>query len=140
MSSTSTTEDVRLYCGLSKAQYERLAAVCDPETLPELFDAFLADIRAKVEIEFTAPAHMLGKTPVLSTVQVARALGVGEFHLSNLRDRGKLNSSKFGRRAVYSKADLDAFLDQQKIKERRSALAAAFVQYAATQTRELLPV
>lgn len=152
----ATFEDVRARIGLTKVQLLGLMglereAQLDPED-PEQerilthiwqeFEAYVEHVKRAIDWEFRTPDRHLpvrGKqVPVLSTVQAARALGVGEFHLSNLRDRKKLPGTPFGRRSFYTKDALLKFLRQQtEQQQKHMSLAGAFVRWY--QLRQVEP-
>lgn len=137
-------ENIRLRCGLSRNQWTRLLdAVDQPDeerawVIGQAFDRFLEQRRSAVDIEFREPEfHGDDGTPLLSTIQAARALGVGEFHLANLRDRGKLNSTRVGRRAGFAREDLRDFLNiDQKPETRQTALGIAFLRWFEVEELE----
>ncbi len=136
---TSTTipseEEARTHCGLSRTQWDQLTQPEDdpesflPEELLAEYNGLIQTITEKLDVEFRRPAFVLDNVPFLSTVQTADALGVGEFHLSTMRSRGKLKGQKYGRRTIYSREILDRFLTSpDEAAERKSALALAFVR------------
>lgn len=134
-SAVAPEEDVRIRCGLSRTQWDALAHPEDNDVafttkeIGDTYDLFLADLQAKVDRAFRQPAFTIKGVAHLSTVQAAQALGVGEFHLSTMRSRGKLRGEKFGRRTIYSRDDLDRFLTHSEVEtERKSALALAFTR------------
>lgn len=129
-------ESIRRRTGLSKTQWAELVRGQNEDQrayeISRLFERFLAHVHRALDNEFKNPEYEVDGVPCLSTIQAARALGIGEFHLANLRDRGKLKGRKFGRRAAFARVDLDAFLSiPQAPQERQSAMAQAFLRWCA---------
>lgn len=124
-------EEIRTKVGFSRAQWSRLNESDYPLlTLSQSYDLFLRHLLANIDLEFKHPAFVVDDVGYLTTVGVSHALGIGEFLIANLRNRGKLSSEqKVGRRAVYSRADLVEFVTTASSQDRRSALATAFVRW-----------
>lgn len=136
-------EETRVKCGLTKSQLLGLLGLSresqldenEPEYAEELthiadeYTRYIERSKKAIDWEFKQPAHVLEGKPVISTVQAARALGVGEFHLSNLRDRRKLIATPFGRRAFYTRDALLKFVREQQHTKGHSSLSGAFVRW-----------
>lgn len=120
-------EELRAKIGMSKAKFDVLLKRYSLEELDALYETFLEGVRRAIAWEFKAPALKIDGAPYASTIQAARALGVGEFHLANLRYRQKLNGHTHGRKTIYAKRDLEALLKPQK--DRRSPIAASFIRW-----------
>lgn len=136
-------EKIRLRCGLSRNQWAKLLETGDSGDdaraweISKSFDRFLDRCRLQVEYEFQNPEFSENGQGFISTIQAARALSVGEFHLANLRDRGKLASVRVGRRAGFRKDDLLEFLDiDRRPSERQTALGVAFFRWFELEEQE----
>lgn len=132
---TLSADEIRRLCGLSKGQWvQALSRLVEPEKVLEKHREFIAETRRALDWEFRNAQFVIADEPHISTVQAARALGVGEFHLSNLRDRDKLPGVKHGRRSVYTRQHMDEFLESTlSEKERHSPLASAFLRWLELQ-------
>ena len=122
-------EELRREIGVSKTTLTELLEKHSPEELRAAHAEFVEHTKAAIAYEFKTPAFNFGGHKYLSAIQAARALGTGEFHLSNLRDRGKLHGTPHGRRVVYSKLDLTSLLKPSKTDKHRSPLAASFTRW-----------
>lgn len=136
-------EKIRLRCGLSRNQWARLIQSGDDGDdaraweISKSFDRFLDRCRVQVEYEFQSPELTENDQSFISTIQAARALSIGEFHLANLRDRGKLASVRVGRRAGFRKDDLIDFLDiDRRPDTRQTALGVAFFRWFELEEQE----
>lgn len=130
--SSQTDEEIRSLCGLSRTQWDILVGSdmsFTPTEIKKQYAAFMDGIRNRLEREFRRPAIVIDGVPYLSTVQAAEALDVGEYHLSTMRSRGKLEGTKHGRRTIYSQGQMQSFLmDVDQAQNRKSALALAFLR------------
>lgn len=115
--------------GVSRTVLSELLQNHTPEELRKSYADFTEYTKKAIAFEFKNPAFTIEGKPYLSAVQAARALGTGEFHLSNLRDRNKLSGRRHGRRVVYSRGDLHALLKPTKQDKHRAPLAVAFVRW-----------
>lgn len=136
-------ERTRARAGLTRPQFERLVAVplytaadLPAEALPAVravgaaHSRFIAMLKRNVSAEFRHPAYMIDGVPHVITIQVARALGLGEFHIANMRARNKLHAGSYGRKAVFTKEDVIAFIDRPlTANERSSPLAGSFIRF-----------
>ena len=125
--STLDAEAIRSRYNITRTQWSEL--VKDDSEGPKIarrYEKFLEHVRKAIDFEFESPAFVVDEVPYLSTIQAARALGVGEFHLSNLRDRQKLIGVRHGRRSIYSRENLLEFLNTEP---RHSAVTTAFVRW-----------
>jgi hypothetical protein len=122
-------EELRRTLGVSKTVLQEMLQHASPDSLREAHARFVEHTKAAIEREFKAPSFRIDGKSYVSAIQAARALGTGEFHLSNLRDRGKLNGTPHGRRVVYAKSDLLALLKQSKDSNYRSPLASSFARW-----------
>lgn len=136
-------EKIRLRCGLSRNQWAKLLETGDAGSdaraweISKSFDRFLDRCRLQVDYEFQNPEFVEDGQPYISTIQAARALSVGEFHLANLRDRGKLASVRVGRRAGFRRDDLLDFLDiDRRPDTRQTALGVAFFRWFELEEQE----
>lgn len=63
--------------------------------IEQAFENYTVDCTRKLEREFTRPKYTLEDgTKLISTVQVARAFGLGDFHISTIRSRGVIKGTK----------------------------------------------
>lgn len=142
-------EEVRVRLGLSRPEFLRLSddgwpssiftestppdsAVAVAKRLSRQWGEYVRHVRRELDREFRVPFAIIDGEPCISTIQVGRALGVGEFHLSNLRDRQALASHRVGRRTVYSRAAIEALIDKPLVPpSRHSPLSAAFLRHVA---------
>lgn len=132
---------IRRRAGLSRGQWTDLVGSHpDDETIYEVMrshERFIQSIKAAIEYEMARPAVVIEGEPYISTIQAARALGVGEFHLANLRERNKLEATRYGRRSAFSRANLYKFLEgPEDPRERHSALATAFLRWWELQDQK----
>lgn len=126
--STLTSDEIRATLGLPRTLWATLLDMdYKPAEIVDLMHEFQDEIRSELDREFRRPIVTIDGEPYLSTIQASRALSIGDFHLSNLRDRGKLVPHSYGRRVVYSRAALeDLFvLDDSG----RFVLANAFMRW-----------
>lgn len=135
--SPRTDDEIRSLCGLSRTQWDNLvSAGFTPAQVRTSYQAFVQAIQSRIAEEFKRPADSIDGVPHLSTVQAAEALGVGEYHLSTMRSRGKLIGTKFGRRTFYSREQLESFLtDPEQAQAKKSALALAFIRMMERKRR-----
>lgn len=131
MSTTTADEATRLSIGISKTEWEDLRREgYTPRQILSLWEKFRKHAIRALDFEFSNPEFVLDETAYVTAVQVSRALGLGEFHLSNLRDRGKLEGRRHGRRTIYSRENVDSLLSSPD-DGRRSSLAGAFIRWIA---------
>lgn len=113
------------------------AAWTDARHIERLYNEYISLVRVRLEREFKRPETVIDGVPYLSTVQTARALGVGEFHLANIRERGRLHGEKLGRRAIYSRTELERFITEPMgDTSPYSALAYAFLRWLEAEEPE----
>lgn len=94
------------------------------------YEDFVRYLERAIDYELRDPMITFENVPYITAMQVSRALGIGEFHVCNLRARGKLASEKFGRRSLYNRAHLMAFIHAPLAEgERHLGLANAFVRW-----------
>ena len=142
---------IRRKCGLSRPQMLSLLnlkqasqlrdvdvanrAKDEADAIEASYTAYLAAVRRRLAAELDRPVVVLEGVPHLSTVQTARVLGVGEFHLANIRERGRIVGHKLGRRAVYSEQELRRFIQEPMgANSPYSALALAFLRWRENVT------
>jgi len=143
-----TPERVRRLVGLARPQMLRALKTTDARVL-DIPDAeqdpavltkaaaieaayalYTGAIIAAIKTEAKNPAAKIDGKPYLSTRQAARALGVGEFHLANMRDRGKLPAQRAGRNYAFAVKDLITIATKpEKAGGYHSPLAGAFLEY-----------
>lgn len=128
MPTTLSADDIRIGIGLSKTQWDSLAGKRTPRQVATAWEKFKRNASRALDYEFASPSFYLEDVPYITTIQAARALGVGEFHLANLQDRDKLQGTKHGRRIIYSRENLDALLSPPE-DGRRGALAGSFIRW-----------
>lgn len=141
-------ELIRLRVGLARPQIER-ALGRTPDMSPDQFwtrpslpsdlarlescyKRFVAKIKLDVDREFADPVATSDDGQVcISTAQVARSLQIGEFNLSNLRDRGTLAWLPMGvGRTMYTRAAVYALIDNPfSGRARHSPLASVFLRF-----------
>jgi hypothetical protein len=101
------------------------------------YGAYVAETMHEIWLEAEHPDYAdSDATPYLSSRQAARALGVGEFHLANMRDRGKLKAHhRVGRNYAFAVADLLTLVqDPASAGGYNSPLASAFLAYLEQAT------
>lgn len=129
--SDQEVEKLRREVGVSRTSLSELLTMYSPETIRTAYTEFSDQVKANIARELKRPDFTIDGKPYLSAIQAASALGVGEFHLSNLRDRNKLSGRQHGRRVVYSRADLVALLKPTRDDKHRGPLAVSFTRWLA---------
>lgn len=130
------SEQQRIHCGLSRAQWEEALEHGSPAKLVAKYNRYIEHLTKRIDREFMRPKYVLGfaSTKYISVSQLAEALNVGEFHLTNMRRRHKLEGTKYDRLVIYSQEQLSRFLtDASQAENRKSALAAAFLRWLDSQ-------
>lgn len=139
-------EHIRTKIGLSRAKMLELigssdanvfvSAAPDPTLVQKAYDlldawaTFVAEKRQAIDREFSRPTCTIHGEPFISTMQVSLALGIGDFHVSNLRVREILDVSYYGNRTVYGKPTLLKLISEPLPEGRRSSpLVHAFLRY-----------
>lgn len=130
-------ETTRLSIGLSRPQMDKLMAGVDfplvrVKEIEREYRLFISDIRRKLLAESKRPVVVFDDEPCLSTVQVSRATGIGEFHLTTFRQRGKLFAIEIpGRRyPVFRYSDIREFVDRPiGPREHHLPLAPVFIRW-----------
>lgn len=134
------SDAIRKRAGLSVQQWKTLIGKELEDqfayNIDQAYERFLAFVDANLESEFEHPFITIGSQPYLSTSQVSRACMIGEFHLSNLRWRGRLMGEKIGHRVGYTRSELKHFLHDPNPYERNSALATAFLRFYERERAE----
>lgn len=138
---------MRVRCGLARPDWYRLLGVAkeadafnpNGETAPGVaaraqlicrkHRTFIRSLENAVAREFARPAFVIDDQPLLSTIQVARALGVGDFHISTLRDRGRVDATRAGRSWGFSRSAVAALITNEKQLGYHSPLATAFLRW-----------
>lgn len=139
-------ERTRVLVGLSRSKMMELIHAEDPDvfttedpdpvvmeaarTLSTSWYEFVREKRLALDREFRRPACTMNGQPYLSTMQVSLALGIGDFHVSNLRVREILRATSHGNKTVYDRHTVYALLDEQLPEGRRnSPLIHSFLRY-----------
>lgn len=95
MSRNETVEDIRVKLGLSRPQLERVLIGYEDDELSRMrqiakeYSAYCARLRQSIRALRPEPVDGMD---CLSVRQVSEVLKLGEFHVSNLRARGKLEA------------------------------------------------
>lgn len=155
-----TPERIRRLVGLARPQMLRALArpaklpvdprvldLSDAEQAPAVltralemerfYTAYAAAVIAAIRSEAKNAAITIDGKPFLTSRQAARALGVGEFHLANMRDRGKIPAQRAGRNYAFAAEDLIAIVKKPaKSGGYHSPLAGAFLERFKEATRE----
>jgi hypothetical protein len=84
----------------------------DESTFQQLFDDALQKALARIEGE----RARFGGRLAYPEAEAAALLGVKPYVLRDCRRRGELEGAKVGSKIIYSRADLEAFLERQKEK------------------------
>lgn len=146
---TVTIDEIRRKIGLSKTQMFALLEDSRRSVLlhhkgpmykraveiGESYTEFLTSLGYALDRAFETPDAYVEDQPVLSTLTASRILGVGEFHLANLINRGRLTSHKIGRRTFFTRDDLVSLLD--KDDDMHTPLAAAFLRFMGADASTL---
>lgn len=91
---------------------------------------FVRKISAAVGAEFAKEPTIVDGEAYITTAQVSRALGLGEFHVSALRDRGKLPALRHGRRTLFARDDvIDLIQRGVEPHTQHAPLAPRFAEY-----------
>lgn len=134
---------IRRNVGVSRPMWLQLlnvesdaAANRDPEILSRARDVqrshrhFTRKMIRRIDEEFAKPAVVIDETPYISTAQVSAALGLGEFHVCALRDRGKLKAHRDNRRILYSREAIVELIESPvSPRQQHAPLAPKFVEY-----------
>lgn len=133
-------EAIRIACGLSRPRLSLILA--DAPKDPEARLAFLQKVKAQ-HGAFRAGLHkaidaetpyMLDGVPVLTSRQLARSLGIGDFHIAALRSRGKLEAVYEGRSVYYPVDGVHRFIDAPlRDSDHRSPFSTAFLRFLANR-------
>jgi hypothetical protein len=100
-----------------------------------------ATLKSDIAEQFEFPAFRDEKGNAVSTVQASRALGIGEFNITNLVRRGKLDAEDFGDRPGFRRAALDSLVDRPIMgAELNSPLAAGFLVWLERSRRVAVPL
>lgn len=146
---TATDEEyldqIRRKLGLNRPQFLRLLSIEKLENRPEIqdrvvelqseFAAFAHEITDNLHREIKRADHTVLGVPYLSTVQVSRCLGIGEFHVARIRSRGILKAHPVGGGYYgYTVEDVLELLDEPK-QGYQSPLSGAFIRYLEEQDK-----
>lgn len=129
-------EKVRARIGLTTQQWKTLAVrYPDPEVITTLYQTWVLKLRKDIKAELSRAHYDIEGKPYLSAVQVARVLGIGEFHVCNLLHRGRLEGTRNGRRVGYAYRDVASLAERDYAKEgfKRSPLGRSFLDWALSQ-------
>lgn len=106
------------------------------ERIAEMYDEFRSALKAKITANRVHARFSVDGVPHFSTVQAAMILGIGGFHLTNLRKRGRVHGYPVNARAHgFSVADLHHLIDVDAAEEANEnnrfvgALAGPFIAY-----------
>lgn len=130
-------EEIRLRIGVSRPTWAELLGTSDPDAalarakeLDRDHRTFKRRVVNALDIEFARPTLVLDDVKYITTRQATRALGLGEFHLSNLRDRQRVEYRRVGRRTLYSRSALDDLINMTIAPRAQHApLSTAFVAF-----------
>lgn len=139
-------DSIRARCGLARTHWLKILGVenerlmtWDGKVRPHvmrralnvqaLYEQYKTDVEGRLVDETERAAYVLDDKPYLSSIQVARVLGCGDFHIVTLRQRGKINATLTKRYWAYAPDDVRALLDFDDSKGYHSSIAGTFVRY-----------
>lgn len=145
-STKTQIENIRQAVGVSRPSWIQLlgassetalrgdAMLAAAKDVQRAHSRFIRKMIANVAAEFETPI-VVDDVEYITTAQVSRALGLGEFHVSALRDRGKLQAVRYGRRTLFSReAVMDLVTRGIEPRTQHAPLAPRFVEtYLAKQ-------
>lgn len=144
-------ETLRQNIGLSRFEFLRAIGHSDPAILlphhasknPEVlanaaalehaYAGFHALCRQRLDEAFENHSVAIDGGPkLISSIELGRAIGLGEFAIANLRSRGKLKCRHIGRMAYYDRESIERLFNwhlDPNASIHRNILAQSFLEY-----------
>lgn len=129
------SEATRSRLGLTNGQWRTLQKEHEmsAEEIEKAYKSWIEWVKKDLDEALRNADYRIANKPHLSAIQLSEVLRIGEFHLCNIRQRGKLRGIPHGRRVAYSRSDVIDLLDRTYEKTRaRNPLSKAFVRYVTS--------
>lgn len=140
-------EKIRASCGLAKQQWLRLFRAererdlletdgtlkgcvwTQAQFVEEQYKVFADSVFEALDREFARAPFLVDGQRLITAVQVARVMGIGDFNVMALRVRGKIESVKAASTYGFTKESIMRLLDTDRPIGYHSPLAGSFLRH-----------